>query len=91
MELFVKGELHSIFKTKPFTDKVSGEVRPGKHQLQFLSEKDLGDGLGVQLILDKISIPDSLYPKYSEMKGREVTVKVGVMVSKGKPIYYGIE
>ena len=91
METFIRGELHSIYKTKPFTDKATGEVRPGKYQLQFLSEKDLGDGLGIQLILDKISIPDILYSKYADLKGEEVTLKVGMMVSKGQIILYGKE
>jgi len=91
METFIKGQLHNVFKSKDFTDKASGEIRPGKYQLQFLTEKDLGEGLGMQLVLDKISIPDSLYLKYSDMIGKEVSLKVGVMVSKGKPIFYGIE
>ena len=51
----------------------------------------MGDGLGEQLVLEKVSIPDSLYLDYKDKVGQDVTVAVGAFASKGKVIYYGIE
>ncbi|MDF1882098.1 hypothetical protein JHD50_12445 [Sulfurimonas sp. MAG313] len=87
----IQGKLFNVFKTKDFTNKESLEVRAGKWQLQFLTEKDMGDGLGDQMILDKISIPPSMIHDYKDKVGEEVTVKVGVMTDGKKIIYYGIE
>ena len=91
MQIAITGQLAKVFKNTDFTDKVSGEVNVGKWQLQFLSERDMGDGLGQQLVLEKVSIPDSLYPEYADKVGQEVSVNIGVFASKGKIIYYGKE
>ncbi|MGB5966667.1 MAG: hypothetical protein WBG65_14185 [Sulfurimonadaceae bacterium] len=91
METLIKGKLFNVFKTKDFTNKETQEVRAGKWQLQFLTEKDMGDGQGEQMILDKISIPSSMIHEYKDKVGEDVTVKVGIMADGKKVIYYGIE
>ena len=92
MNISITGDLAKLFKNPDFTNKENGEViTVGKWQLQFLTERDMGDGLGSQLVLEKVSIPDNLYDLYKDQVGKEVTVNVGVFSSKGKVIFYGIE
>ena len=90
MDLYVKGTLFNIFRSKDYTNESNGETRAGKWKLQFLAERDMGDGQGVQQVLTDISIPDELYPKFKDAKGKAVEVKVGSMVSKGRVVFYGI-
>jgi len=89
MQVYIEGELTNIFKNRDYEDKA------GKWQLQFMSKRDLGDGLGQQLVLEKISIPDEMYPMYKDKIGEEVKVPVGVVVTgpdsrNHKAIFYGI-
>ena len=92
MKNFIQGNLTNIFKNRDYTDSKTGETSEGKYQLQFLTTKDMGDGLGEQMVLEKISIPESLYPKYKDQIGKEVTVLVRAMATKDrKVIYYGVE
>lgn len=91
MQAIVSGKLASIYKNKDFTSKDSGEVKVGKWQLQFMSEVDMGNGLGKQLIVEKISIPDKMYEDYASRIGEDVEVKVGYFASKNQVIFYGIE
>lgn len=94
MNLIIKEKLSNIFKNKDFTDSKSGEVSVGKWQLQFITERDKGEGLGKEMILQKVSIPDELYPKYKDKIGQVIELNVGSMISgpdknHHKVIFYG--
>lgn len=96
MELILKAKLSNIYKNQDFTDKGTGEVNKGKYQLQFLTERSKGEGLGSEMILEKVSIPDELYPRYKDKVGQDIELKVGSMVTgpdqrKHKVIFYGIK
>lgn len=90
MRLVVKGNLFNVYRSKDYTNESTGETRAGKWKLQFLAERDMGDGQGAQQVITDISIPDELYPKYKDMIGKDVQVSVGSMAVKGKVFYYGI-
>lgn len=91
MKVFIEGQLTNIFKNKDFEDKNTGSVTAGKYQLQFLTKRDMGDGLGEQMILEKVSIPDALIGDYRGKEGEIVTVPVNVMATKDRRvIFYGV-
>ena len=52
--------------------------------MQFLDEQESGDG--VQLVVHKVSIPDTMLHQFTNKTGEEVEVKVRPMV-RGKPSY----
>lgn len=94
MNIYIKQKLSNIFKNKDYTDKESGEVSLGKWQLQFITERDKGDGLGKEMILEKVSIPDELYPRFKDKIGQVIELNVGSMVIgpdkfNHKVIFYG--
>jgi hypothetical protein len=89
--LIYKGRLANIFKRGDFQDKTTGEVKLGKYQLEFISQKELIKGEGVETVLERISIPNELYPQYVDKIGKEVEVKVDSLVHGKKVIYYGIK
>jgi len=91
MKLHVTGQVVNIFKRRDFKDKETGEVKEGKHVVQFMVERDLGDGLGTQLVLEDISIPPSLYDKLKAKKGHTVTFPVGAIASGNRVILYGVD
>lgn len=88
MRLQVVGKLHNIFKAKDFENTKTGEVQKGKYKLQFMYQRELGDSL--QTVIEDISIPDELYPKYKDHIGKEVTLNVGSMSKGNKVILYGV-
>lgn len=94
MNTFIEGRLTNVFKNADFTDKTSGEVTAGKYQLQFMHKRDMGEGLGEQLVLEKISIPEDIADQYKDKVGQVVKVAVKAMVTNGsknsKVIFYGI-
>jgi len=90
MELYIKGTLNNIFKRGDYVNKETGETKEGKYQLEFISRKEVIKGAGYETVIEKVSIPDELYPKYKDMIGKEVTVKVGALAQGKKVIYYGI-
>ena len=88
--LIYKGTLNNIFKRGNFEDRKTGEVKVGKYQLEFISQKEVIKGQGFETVLERISIPDELYQKYVDSVGEEVEVKVGAMAQNKRVIYYGI-
>lgn len=83
MELIIKARLHNLFKAKDFNE------RKGKWQLQFLEEHASGEG--VQLIVHKVSIPDTMLHKFVDKQGEDVEVKVRPMVRNNQVVFYGVE
>ena len=88
--LVYKGRLTNVFKRGDFEDKKSGEIKVGKYQLEFITQKEVIKGQGFQTVLERISIPDSEYSKYSNEIGNDVEVPVGSMAQNNKVILYGI-
>jgi len=91
MEIQVKAKLNNIFKRGDFTNKDTGETKEGKYQLEFISQKEVIKGAGFETVIERISIPDTLYPKYKDMIGKEILLNVGVMAQNKRVIFYGIE
>ena len=90
MEIQVKGKLNNIFKRGDFTNKDTGEVKVGKYQLEFITQKEVIKGAGYETVIERISIPDELYSKYKDMIGKHVSVSVGAMAQNKRVIFYGI-
>ena len=89
MELYLKGRLENVFRTKDFIDKTTGQIATkGKYQLQFMEEIEGAEG--VQLVIHKVSIPDSLAMTYLDKRGQEVEIKVKPLVNGGKVSFYGV-
>ena len=83
MDLIIKKQDYTIFfRAKDFNDK------KGKWQLQFLDEQESGDG--VQLVVHKVSIPDTMLHQFTNKTGEEVEVKVRPMVRGNQVIFYGV-
>lgn len=91
MEIQVKAKLNNIFKRGDFTNKDTGETKEGKYQLEFISQKEVIKGAGFETVIERISIPDTLYPKYKDMIGKEILLNVGAMAQNKRVIFYGIE
>lgn len=87
--LVYKGTLSNLFKRPDF--EKDGEFKKGKWQLEFMTQKEILKGEGHQLVLERISIPDTLYPKYIDKIGEEVEVNVGTIASGKSVILYGLE
>jgi hypothetical protein len=90
MEIQIKAKLNNIFKRGDFTNKDTGEIKVGKYQLEFISQKEVIKGAGFETVIERISIPDELYPKYKEMIGKDIIVTVGAMAQNKRVIFYGI-
>jgi len=90
MEIQIKAKLNNIFKRGDFVNKDTGETKEGKYQLEFMSQKEVIKGAGYETVIERVSIPDELYPKYKDMIGKEVVVPVGAMANNKKVIFYGV-
>jgi hypothetical protein len=88
--LIFKGKLHNVFKRQDYEDKKTGEIKPAKYQLEFMEQKEMLQGQGKETVLQKISIPDELFPTYKDKIGQMVEVPIDVMSNNGRIIYYGI-
>mgnify|MGYP007066216316 CR=1 FL=1 len=44
MRISIRGKLMSLYKKPDFRDKDSGEITPGKHNLEILVEAELSNG-----------------------------------------------
>ena len=82
MDLIIKVKITQSFRAKDFNDKKR------KWQLQFLDEQESGDG--VQLVVHKVSIPDTMLHQFTNKTGEEVEVKVRPMVRGNQVIFYGV-
>lgn len=90
MELYLKGRLQNVFRTKDFKDKTTGLISAkGKYQLQFMEELEGAEG--VQLVIHKVSIPDIVANNYLDKVGQDVEIKVKSIVNGGKVTFYGVE
>lgn len=94
MKLYVEGNLFGVFRNKDYKDKQNNDVRMGKWQLQFLTQKDMGDGLGVQNVLENVSLPvdisDDKIKFYNSQVGKIIKLEVGLFVKDKKIFYYGV-
>ena len=89
MELYLKGNLQNVFRTKDFKDKNTGQITTkGKYQLQFMEEIEGAEG--VQLVIHKVSIPDILAKEYLGKRGENVEIKVKPLINGGKVSFYGV-
>jgi hypothetical protein len=89
MELILRGKLQNVFKAKDFLDKDTGLVKTkGKWQLQFLEEQPTDDG--VQLLIHKVSIKETVIKDYIGKTGEIVELMVKPFIQGGKVIYYGV-
>ncbi len=88
MELYLRGKLQNVFRTKDFTSKENGMVTRGKYQLQFMEELEGAEG--VQLVIHKVSIPDILAMNFIGKVGEDVELKVKPIVNGGKISFYGV-
>ena len=90
MKIQIVGKLNNIFKRGDFTNKDTGETKQGKYQLEFISQKEIIKGAGFETVVDKISIPDELYPEYKDKIGKDIVLNVGTIVNKNRVIFYGL-
>ena len=56
--------------------------------MQFLDEQESGDG--VQLVVHKVSIPDTMLHQFTNKTGEEVEVKVRPMVRGNQVIFMAL-
>jgi len=90
MEIQIKAKLNNIFKRGDFTNKDTGETKEGKYQLEFMTQKEVIKGAGYETVIERVSIPDELYPKYKDMIGKDILVSVGAMAQNKRVIFYGV-
>ncbi len=76
----------SLYKKPDFRDKDSGEITPGKHNLEILVEAELSNG-SIKHDMQDISIPDSKVEEYKAQIGKEVNVQCSY-VSKSNVSFY---
>lgn len=88
MELYLKGKLQNVFRTKDFKNKTTGIITQGKYQLQFMEEIEGAEG--VQLVIHKVSVPDILAMSFMDKTLQEVELKVKSIVNDGKVTFYGV-
>ena len=91
MNLFIEGQLFNVFRNKDFKQKDTGDVKVGKWKLQFMVDRDMGDGRGTQKVFEDVSIPDTLYDRYKDMVNKNVKLEVGTMSMNNKVIFFGID
>lgn len=61
MEFLARGVPINVFKKKDFIDKNdSNNSRVGKWTVQYMAERDMGEGLGVQMVLEDITLPEDV-------------------------------
>lgn len=89
--LIYKGILNNIFKKGDYEDSKSGQLKVGKYQLEFVTQQEVLKGQGFQTVVEKISIPDTVYNKFKNEIGKTVEVNVNSMSYKNKVILYGVE
>ena len=82
MDLIIKARLHNLFRAKDFNDKKK------EMAIAILDEQESGDG--VQLVVHKVSIPDTMLHQFTNKTGEEVEVKVRPMVRGNQVIFYGV-
>jgi len=90
MEIQVKGKLNNIFKRGDYTNKDTGLTKEGKYQLEFMSQREVIKGAGFETVIERVSIPDELYPSYKDKIGKDVVVNVGAMAQNKRVIFYGV-
>jgi len=90
MEIQLKGKLNNIFKRGDYTNKDTGETKEGKYQLEFMSQREVIKGAGFETVIERVSIPDELYPSYKDKIGKDVFVNVGAMAKNKRVIFYGV-
>jgi len=81
-ELYLKGKVENVVKSKDFLDKETGELKKGKVKLQFIH---LDEIRGLQMV--DVSVPSEFEEKAKELKGKEVTIPVEAFARNSK-IYY---
>jgi hypothetical protein len=86
MRISIRGKLMSLYKKPDFRDKDSGEITPGKHNLEILVEAELSNG-SIKHDMQDISIPDSKVEEYKAQIGKEVNVQCSY-VSKSNVSFY---
>ncbi|MBU0721793.1 hypothetical protein KJ877_10650 [bacterium] len=86
MKISVKGKLMSLYKKPDFKDRESGEVTPGKHNLELLVETELSNG-SIKHDMQDISIPDSRVEEFKSQVGKEVNVNCSY-ISKSPVSFY---
>ena len=89
MELYLKGRLENVFRTKDFMDKTTGQIATkGKYQLQFMEEIEGAEG--VQLVIHKVSFLISWRRNIWAKRGENVEIKVKPLINGGKVSFYGV-
>ena len=85
VELYLKGKVENVVKGKDFTNKETGEVRPGALKLQFIH---LDDVRGLQTL--DVTVPKEFEEKAKDLKGKEINVPVELFARNSK-IYYRVK
>ena len=88
MELLAKVKIENIFKAKDFTDKKSGETKPGKWKIQTFDNIETDEGIQMKLV--DISITDEFAKSILNKKGETVTIPVGTFINNNKVGFYGL-
>ena len=88
--LVYQGKLNNVFKRGDFQDQKSGELKLGKYQLEFITQREVIKGQGFETVLERISIPDKEYENYKDKVGKDISVNVGAMASNKEVILYGV-
>jgi hypothetical protein len=82
IELYLKGKVENVVKSKDFKNKETGEVKKGTVKLQFLH---LDDVKGLQTV--DVTVPEEFESKAFEFKGKEVSLLVDIFASNSKIFY----
>ncbi len=85
VELYLKGKVENVVKGKDFTNKETGEVKPGALKLQFIH---LDEVRGLQTV--DVTVPREFEDKAKELKGKEVSLPIEVFARNSK-IYYRVK
>jgi hypothetical protein len=82
IELYLKGKVENVVKSKDFKNKETGEVKKGTVKLQFLH---LDDVKGLQTV--DVTVPEEFESKAFELRGKEVSLLVDIFASNSKIFY----
>jgi hypothetical protein len=87
-KLILELKVENVFRAKDFTDKKSGEIKPGKWKIQTFDKVETEQGEQIKLI--DVSVPDEVAFSLKDKVGEIVSLEVGTYVNNGRVGFYGI-
>ena len=87
-KLILEMKVENVFKSKDFTDKKSGEVKPAKWKIQGFDNIETEQGMQIKLI--DVSVPDEVAFDLKNKIGEVASIEVRTFVNNGRVGFYGI-